>query len=326
MRMEEDEVWDIASSDESTSDESASHMAHRLLSTKEGIEIVDIASSDEEDEQYLPMSEALDQRAPPNPGLKHLTVAQRIERNLKFGPGDAALRRSVETVRITKVHRVMKLPVRPGKARISPLWSHRAGIFMGKAPSISGVELREMYKVIPRELFIQRAADRVVTQIVGPKERLNQRDWENRVLEKHYREEEEREDELINRVVQMETANNFGMFALWACRYGEEEARHRLGMYSARLKQEKERIVGVRRRREALGLRTRDVVDRLRATRDYNTVVDGVRDLNIQVPAGVPPASTRGRLLRLVKEKLEERVSRPIVLRGSKLDVEAATR
>ena len=327
MRMEEDEGSCYTVSSEE-SDESTSQMALRLLSTltKEGVEIVDIASSEDEDDVFLPMSEALDDRAPPNPGLRHLTVAQRLERNLKYGPGELALRRRVETVRINKVNRIVKLPVRPGKTRISPLWTHRAGVFMGKASSISGVELRDMYKVIPRELFIQRTADRVVTQIVGPKVKLNQREWENRMLEKHYREEEEREDELINKVVQMETANNFGLFTLWACRYGDEEAHHRLGMYTARLKQEKERIVGVRRRREALGLRTRDVVDRLRATRDYNTVVDGVRNLNIEVPSSLPPASTRGRLLRMVKEKMEERASRPIVLRGSKLDVEAAIR
>ena len=113
MRMEEDEVCYTASSDESTSDESTSQMAHRLLSTltKEGVEIVDIASSEDEEDEYLPMSEALDDRAPPNPGLRHLTVAQRLERNLKYGPGEVALRRSVETVCKTKVNRVMKLPV-----------------------------------------------------------------------------------------------------------------------------------------------------------------------------------------------------------------------
>merc|ERR1712059_21214 len=101
-----------------------------------------------------------------------------------------ALRRRVESVHVTKVNRVMKFPVRPGKARLTPLWTHRAGVFMGKAPSFSREELGDMFKLIPRELFIQRAADRVVTQLVGPKERLNKREWENRMLEKHYREEQ----------------------------------------------------------------------------------------------------------------------------------------
>ena len=124
----------------------------------------------------------------------------------------------------------------------------------------------------------------------------------------------------------MEIGNNFSLFSMWACRFGEEEARHRQRLYTAKLNQEKERIIQVRRRREILGLRTRDVVDRIRAVRDFNTVVDGVRELQIQIPAGLPPASTRGRLLGLVKDRLEERVARPIILCGSGLDIEAALR
>ena len=180
--------------------------------------------------------------------------------------------------------------------------------------------------MVPRELFIERTVERVVTKLVGPKEKLTKRDWENRVLEKQFQEEEEREDQLLNQVVHMEIGNNFSLFSMWACRHGEEEARHRQRVYAAKLHQEKERIIQIWRSREILGLRTRDVVDRIRALHEFNTVVDGVRELHIQIPVGPPPTSTRGRLMALVKERLEERAARPIILRGSGLDIEAAIR
>ena len=55
MRMEEDD-YDVGyDSQESTSEESTSNMATRLLST-EGIEVIDIVSSDdEEDVPYVSM-------------------------------------------------------------------------------------------------------------------------------------------------------------------------------------------------------------------------------------------------------------------------------
>ena len=55
-------------------------------------------------------------------------------------------------------------------------------------------------------------------------------------------------------------------------------------------------------------------------------VVDGVRDLSIELPAGPPPTSTKGRLMALVKERLEARAAHPVILRGSCLDIEAAIR
>ena len=114
-RMEEDDCDVGYDSQESTSEESTSDMATRLLST-EGIEVIDITSeSEEEDFPLVSMYDVLhpnETRAPTRPGLKLLTAEQQVESLRKFGADGNSLRRTVETVRRTKVTKVMKIQYR----------------------------------------------------------------------------------------------------------------------------------------------------------------------------------------------------------------------
>ena len=91
----------------------------------------------------------------------------------------------------------------------------------------------------------------------------------------------------------------------------------------AKLNSERGRLIHVRRLREQQGLRSRDVVDRIRSVREVNTVVNGAKDLTLD-PLVVPP-STRlnGRLMHKIKEMME--TGRPIT-RGSVLNMESAIR
>ena len=127
----------------------------------------------------------------------------------------------------------------------------------------------------------------------------------------------------MNEVICMEVGNNFDLFCMWACHFGEEEALHRQHLYVAKLNKERERLVQVRRRREQQGLRSRDIVEKIRAVKEVNTVIEGVRDLSLDPPVTPPPMGTRGRLMAKIKEKLD---ARRAITRGSVLDMESAIR
>ena len=194
---------------------------------------------------------------------------------------------------------------------------------MGKILQDDKSEVSDQVTMVTRDQFIDRAADKAVRKIIGPRVKQTRIAWENRVLEREFQREEEREDTLLKEVIRMEIGNNFSLFTMWACRYGDEEARHRQRVYVAKLNRERERIVQVRRLREQQGLRSRDIVERIRAVREVNAVIEGVRDLSLNPPV-VPPVSTRGRLMTLIKERLEARAARPVITRGSSLDPESA--
>ena len=143
------------------------------------------------------------------------------------------------------------------------------------------------------------------------------------MLEREYQREEEVEDTLINDIIRREVGKNFDLYCLWACHYGPEEANHRQRCYVAKLNKERERLIHVRRLREQQGLRSRDVVERIRSVREVNTVINGVKDLTLDPPVIPPATRSNGRLMHKIKEKLE--TGRPIT-RGSVLDMESAIR
>ena len=162
-----------------------------------------------------------------------------------------------------------------------------------------------------REDFIERAAVKAVEKITEKAEKkeklasgtypvgglqgdafrhVGRIAWENRVLERHYQQDEASEEALVNGVIKAEVGNNFQLFSMWACRFGLKEALRRQRDYEDKLQKERERLVRVKVLRKEQGLRSRDVVDRIRSHRQIDTVTDRFMDLKISVPA---PKSTK---------------------------------
>ena len=62
-------------------------------------------------------------------------------------------------------------------------------------------------------------------------------------------------------------------------------------------------------------------MEKIRAVKEVNTVIEGVRYLSLDPPVSPPPMGTKGKLLARIKEKLD---ARRAITRGSVLDMESA--
>ena len=70
--------------------------------------------------------------------------------------------------------------------------------------------------------------------------------------------------------------------------------------------------------REEQGLRSRDIVDRIRGLRPMDTVTEGIKDLKLAAPAPPPPRRTRSRLMTRIQEMV---TSRQVMTRGTVFDL-----
>ena len=64
-------------------------------------------------------------------------------------------------------------------------------------------------------------------------------------------------------------------------------------------------------------------MEKIRAVKEVNTVIEGVRDLSLDPPMSPPLMSTKGKLMARIKEKLD---AHQAITRGSVLDMESAIR
>ena len=57
---------------------------------------------------------------------------------------------------------------------------------------------------VPRNQFIEKAAERAIEKLTEQAEKLGRIAWENKVLERHYQQDEASEEALINDVIKPE--------------------------------------------------------------------------------------------------------------------------
>ena len=154
--------------------------------------------SDEEDGiPYSTLKEIVSPKVGPvtrRPRLKFRSQEQTAAHREKYGEHGDKLRRTVETYRVKKVTRISKVHYRPIKDQVAPVWRHRAEVVVGKLLQGGTEEISDQVTKITREEFVDRAADKAVEQIMGPKIKQTRADWENRMLEREYQREEEVED------------------------------------------------------------------------------------------------------------------------------------
>ena len=79
----------------------------------------------------------------------------------------------------------------------------------------------------------------------------------------------------------------------------------------------------MRVQREAMGLRSRDIVDRIRGLRPVDMVTEGIRNLQLTAPVPPPPWTTRSRLMTWIQEMV---ASRQVDTKGSRLDLASTIR
>ena len=116
---------------------------------------------------------------------------------------------------------------------------------------------------------------------------------------------------------------NFSLFTMWACRYGEQVALKKQNEYEAKLDAERKRLVRVRAERVAQGLRSCDIVDRIRGLRPVDTVTEGIRNMQLAAPAPPQPRTAHSRLMTRIQELV---AARQVDTKGSKLDLASTIR
>ena len=71
------------------------------------------------------------------------------------------------------------------------------------------------------------------------------------------------------------------------------------------------------------GLRSRDIVDRIRGLRTVDKVMEGIRNLQLSAPAPPQPRTARSRLMTRIQELV---AVRQVDTKGTKLDLASTIR